>query len=216
MPDIFNVEHFVQGSGQLIALIVLFSIIFAETGLLVGFFLPGDSLLFTAGILSSQGYLNIFILVPVLFVAAVAGDTVGYIFGHKVGRRLYHRKESFLFRKDHLMKAEAFYEKYGGKTIILARFVPLVRTFAPIVAGISQMHYRTFITYNIVGAAIWAVGLPLLGYFLGKLIPDIDRYLLPLIGLIVLLSLLPPVIEILKSKEQRTNILLQLKKLLGR
>jgi len=216
MPDIFNVEHFVQGSGQLIALIVLFSIIFAETGLLVGFFLPGDSLLFTAGILSSQGYLNIFILVPVLFVAAVAGDTVGYIFGHKVGRRLYHRKESFLFRKDHLMKAEAFYEKYGGKTIILARFVPLVRTFAPIVAGISQMHYRTFITYNIVGAAIWAVGLPLLGYFLGKLIPDIDRYLLPLIGLIVLLSLLPPVIEILKSKEQRTKILLQLKKLLGR
>lgn len=216
MLDIFNVEHFVQGSGQLIALIVLFIIIFAETGLLIGFFLPGDSLLFTAGILASQGYLNIFILVPVLFIAAVTGDTVGYIFGHKVGRRLYRRKESFLFRKDHLMKAEAFYEKYGGKTIILARFVPVVRTFAPIVAGISQMHYRSFITYNLIGAALWAIGLPLLGYFLGKLIPDIDQYLLPLIGLIVILSLIPPVLEILKSKEQREKIITLIKKVLGR
>lgn len=216
MPDIFNVESFVQSSGQLIALIALFSIIFAETGLLIGFFLPGDSLLFTAGILSSQGYLNIFILVPVLFIAAVSGDTVGYLFGHKVGRRLFHRKESFLFRKDHLMKAEIFYEKHGGKTIILARFIPVVRTFAPIVAGISQMHYRTFITYNLIGAIIWAIGLPVLGYFLGKLIPNIDRYLLPLIGFIVILSIIPPILEILKSEEQRVKIIIQLKKIFGK
>lgn len=216
MPDIFNVEHFVQSSGQLIALIALFSIVFAETGLLIGFFLPGDSLLFTAGILSSQEYLNIFLLIPVLFVAAVAGDTAGYFFGHRVGRRLFQRKESFLFRKDHLMKAEAFYEKHGGKTIILARFMPVIRTFAPIVAGISQMHYRSFISYNLIGAALWAIGLPLLGYFLGKLIPDIDKYLLPIIGLIVIASVAPPILEVLKSKEQRIKLFLQLKKALRR
>lgn len=216
MPDIFNVEHFVQSSGQLIALIALFGIVFAETGLLIGFFLPGDSLLFTAGILSSQGYLNIFFLIPVLFVAAVAGDTAGYFFGHRVGRRLFQRKESFLFRKDHLMKAEAFYEKHGGKTIILARFMPVIRTFAPIVAGISQMHYRSFISYNLIGAALWAIGLPFFGYFLGKLIPDVDKYLLPIIGLIVIVSVAPPILEVLKSKEQRIKLFLQLKKTLRR
>ena len=114
------------------------------------------------------------------------------------------------------MKAEAFYEKHGGKTIILARFVPVVRTFAPIVAGISRMHYRTFITYNLIGAAMWAIGLPVLGYFLGKLIPNIDRYLLPLIGFIVVLSIIPPVLEILKSKEQRAKIIIQIKKIFGK
>ncbi|MEK7604986.1 MAG: VTT domain-containing protein [Patescibacteria group bacterium] len=216
MPDIFNVEHFVQSSGQLIALIALFGIVFAETGLLIGFFLPGDSLLFTAGILSSQGYLNIFFLIPVLFVAAVAGDTAGYFFGHRVGRRLFQRKESFLFRKDHLMKAEAFYEKHGGKTIILARFMPVIRTFAPIVAGISQMHYRSFISYNLIGAALWAIGLPLFGYFLGKLIPDIDKYLLPIIGLIVIVSVAPPILEVLKSKEGRTKLLQSSRSILKR
>lgn len=206
MPDFLNIEHFVQSSGQFIALIVLFSIIFAETGLFIGFLLPGDSLLFTTGILASQGYLNIYLLVPVLFVAAVAGDSVGYAFGHRVGRRLFQRKDSFLFRKDHLLKAEVFYEKHGGKTIILARFMPLIRTFAPIVAGISKMEYKSFLTYNIIGAFLWAIGLPTLGYFLGKVIPDIDKYLLPIIGLIVLASIAPPFIEILRSKEQRRKI----------
>lgn len=205
MPDILNVEHFVKSSGQVIAFIALFSIIFAETGLLIGFFLPGDSLLFTAGILASQGYLNIFIMIPLLFIAAVAGDSVGYTFGHRVGRRLFERKQSLLFRKDHLMKAEKFYEKHGGKTIILARFMPVIRTFAPIVAGISKMEYTTFLTYNIIGAVIWAIGIPVLGYFLGKVIPDIDKYLLPVIGFIVIVSILPPMYELLKTKEQRAQ-----------
>ncbi|MBI5045370.1 MAG: VTT domain-containing protein [Candidatus Levybacteria bacterium] len=216
MPDFLNIEHFVQSSGQFIAFIVLFCIIFAETGLFIGFLLPGDSLLFTTGILASQGYLNIYILVPVLFVAAIAGDSVGYAFGHRVGRRLFQRKDSFLFRKDHLLKAEAFYEKHGGKTIILARFMPVIRTFAPIVAGISKMEYRAFLTYNIVGAFIWAVGLPTLGYFLGKVIPDIDKYLLPIIGFIVLVSVAPPFIEILKTKEQRKKIIASIKSFLQR
>lgn len=205
MPDILNVEEFVKSSGQLIAFIALFAIIFAETGLLIGFFLPGDSLLFTAGILSSQGYLNIFLLIPILFVAAVVGDSVGYTFGHRVGRRLFERKQSLLFRKDHLMKAEKFYEKHGGKTIILARFMPVIRTFAPIVAGISRMEYKTFLTYNIIGAVIWAIGIPLLGYFLGKVIPDIDKYLLPVIALIIVASVAPPMYELLKTKEQRAQ-----------
>lgn len=126
----------------------IFAIVFAESGLLFGFFLPGDSLLFTAGFLASQGIFNIFILSSGCFLAAVFGDSVGYMFGHKVGRRLFHKKESFFFHKDNLQKAEIFYEKHGGKTIILARFLPFIRTFAPIVAGIGNMHYPTFLVYN--------------------------------------------------------------------
>lgn len=216
MPDIFNVEEFIKSSSQVIALVVLFSVIFAETGLLVGFFLPGDSLLFTTGILASQGYLNIFLLCPILFLAAVFGDSVGYAFGHKVGRRLFNRKESLFFHRENLLKAQAFYEKHGGKTIILARFMPVIRTFAPIVAGIGEMRYHTFLVYNIIGAFLWALGIPLLGYFLGKVIPDIDRYLLPIIGLIILVSIAPPVVEMLKTRQQREKLIALGKKLLKR
>lgn len=216
MLDFLNVEQLVRSSGQIFAMVVLFGIIFAETGLLVGFIFPGDSLLFTTGILASQGYLNIFVLIPLLFAAAVIGDSVGYTFGHKVGRRLFERKESFFFRKDHLLKAEAFYEKHGGKTIILARFMPFIRTFAPIVAGISKMHYQTFLTYNLIGGVLWAVGIPLLGYFLGKVIPDVDRYLLPIIGFIVVVSVAPPIVELLKTKKQREQAIKAAKLLLDR
>ncbi len=188
------------------------AIIFAESGLLIGFFLPGDSLLFTAGFLASQGIFNIGTIVVLCFVGAVLGDNVGYAFGHKVGRRLFKRKESLLFHPDHLERAKKFYEKHGKKTIILARFLPAVRTFAPIVAGIGDMNYKTFFTYNIIGGFLWAVCLPLAGYFLGSLIPDVDKYLLPIIGLIIILSVLPQAVHILKDSSMRKQLVFLLMK----
>lgn len=175
-------------------------IIFAESGLLFGFFFPGDSLLFTAGLLSSRGILNIAAVVAISFVAAVAGDNVGYSFGKKVGPRIFNREKSLLFDKEHLVKAQIFYEKHGSKTIVLARFMPFIRTFAPIVAGVGSMDYKTFFTFNLIGGLLWAVGMPLAGYFLGRVIPDIDKYLLPIIGFIILASVLPTAIHLLKER----------------
>src|SRR3989344_3521441 len=143
-----DIKQLVESFGY----IGLFEIIFAESGLLIGFFLPGDSVLFTAGFLASQDILNIYILVPLLFVAAVVGDSVGYTFGHKVGKRLFTKEDSIFFHKDHLIKAKNFYDKHGGKTVTIARFLPFVRTFAPIVAGIGDMPYPKFLVYNVVGA----------------------------------------------------------------
>ncbi|OGK22626.1 hypothetical protein A3C24_04285 [Candidatus Roizmanbacteria bacterium RIFCSPHIGHO2_02_FULL_37_24] len=185
----------------------IFAIVFAESGLLVGFFLPGDSLLFTAGFLASQGIFNIGLLALGCFIAAVVGDSVGYAFGHKVGRRLFNRKESILFHKDNLIKAENFYEKHGRKTIIVARFLPVVRTFAPIVAGIGKMEYRTFISFNIIGGFLWSVGLTIAGYVLGSVVPNVDKYLLPIIILIIILSVLPQIIHLLKDKDSRKQII---------
>ena len=185
----------------------IFAIVFAESGLLVGFFLPGDSLLFTAGFLASQGIFNIGLLALGCFIAAVVGDSVGYAFGHKVGRRLFNRKESILFHKDNLIKAENFYEKHGRKTIIVARFLPVVRTFAPIVAGIGKMEYRTFISFNIIGGFLWSVGLTLAGYLLGSVVPNVDKYLLPIIILIIILSILPQMIHLLKDQDSRKQIM---------
>ncbi len=185
----------------------IFAIVFAESGLLIGFFLPGDSLLFTAGFLASQGVFDIRVLAVGCFAMAVAGDTVGYMFGHKVGKRLFQKKDSLLFHKDNLMRAERFYEKHGKKTIIIARFMPVIRTFAPIVAGIGSMHYRTFIVYNVAGGFLWAVGLSVAGYFLGRLIPDVDKYLLPIIGLIIVASVAPPAYHILKDPKHRNQLL---------
>ncbi len=186
------------------------AIVFAESGLLIGFFLPGDSLLFTAGFLVQIGVLpfNIHLLVFILFVAAVLGDSVGYTFGRRVGRKLFERPNSRLFKKGHLEKAEAFYEKYGAKTIIMARFIPVVRTFAPVVAGTANMHYKTFVSYNIIGGLLWAAGLTYLGFFLGDIFTnhlglDIDQVILPAIAIIILISIMPPIIHILKDKEQR-------------
>lgn len=186
---------------QIYSYFLIFPIIFAESGLLIGFFLPGDSLLFTAGFLASQGYMNIWVLAIGCFIAAVLGDSVGYAFGHKVGRRLFRKKESLLFKPDHLEKAEKFYEKYGKKTIILARFLPAVRTFAPIVAGIGRMDYKTFVTYNIIGGFLWGVLITLLGYFLGHLIPDVDKYLLPILAVIIVASVAPTIIHILQERK---------------
>lgn len=178
----------------------IFFIIFAESGLLFGFFLPGDSLLFTAGLLAFKGILNLPILVVGSFLAAVLGDNVGYSFGRRVGPKIFNREKSLLFDKDHLIKAQAFYEKHGGKTIVLARFMPFIRTFAPIVAGVGQMNYRRFIFYNFLGGFLWAVCLPLLGYLLGSLIPDIDKYLLPIIIGIVFASVLPTLLHLVREK----------------
>lgn len=177
----------------------LFFIVFAESGLFVGFFLPGDSLLFTAGFLASQGFINIWVTIVLSFTAAIVGDSVGYAFGYRVGPRLFRREDSILFHKDHILRAEHFYEKHGPKTIVLARFMPIVRTFAPIVAGIGKMKYSTFLFYNVFGAVLWGIGVPLLGYWLGNLIPDIDRYLIPIILVIIVLSVLPGVYHFIKE-----------------
>lgn len=194
----------------------LFGIVFAESGLLIGFFLPGDSLLFTAGFLASQGYLNIWLLMPLLFIAAVTGDSVGYAFGSKAGPKIFTKEDSLFFHKSHILKAKYFFEKHGGKTIIIARFVPVVRTFAPILAGVGKMRYSTFLFYNIMGGFLWAVGLTFLGYILGQTIPSIDRYLLPIIAFIIIASIAPNIWQIIRNKEMRDNLVNGIKKLFGK
>lgn len=187
--------------------IAVFAIVFAESGLLIGFFLPGDSLLFTAGFLASQPQLfekvgsppmNLVVLAVGAFICAVVGDSVGYSFGSRVGRRLFQREDSILFHKKHLLKAEAFYERHGGKAIVLARFMPIVRTFAPIVAGMGKMSYSRFLFYNVFGGLLWGVGVTVAGYYFGRLLPpeDVDKYLLPVIFLIIVVSVLPSVIHV--------------------
>lgn len=194
-----NLPQLIQSIGYL----GIWSIVFAESGLLIGFFLPGDSLLFTAGFLASQSLLNIWLLLPITFLCAVLGDNVGYLTGKHVGRRLFNKEDSLFFHRNHLIKAQTFYDKYGGKTIILARFMPIVRTFAPIVAGMGNMRYRTFLTYNIVGGFLWTVGLLLLGYFLGQMIPDVDHYLLPIIAVIVVVSIAPSLWHLYQERPRK-------------
>lgn len=183
-------------------------VIFAESGLLIGFFLPGDTLLFTSGFLVSAGIfkIDIHLLVLALFLAATLGDSVGYAFGNKVGRKLYKRPDSRLFKKSHLEAAEKFYTKYGAKTIIAARFIPAVRTFAPIVAGASKMRYQTFLLFNIIGALIWAVGITYLGYYLGGWFESmglqVDQVLLPTLVVILLISMLPAIIHLARNPQQ--------------
>jgi len=186
-----------------LGLIGVLCIVFAESGLFFGFFLPGDSLLFTAGFLASQNFLDLNILVCGSFVCAVFGDSVGYWFGKKVGPKIFNKEDSFFFHKKHIERAQNFYNKYGNKTIFLARFVPIVRTFAPIVAGVGQMKYKNFITYNIVGGFVWSFGIVFSGYFLGQIIPNVDKYLLPIISLIIIVSFLPIVFEIYKEKYKK-------------
>lgn len=194
--------------GVFAVYVVLFGVIFAESGLLIGFFLPGDSLLFTAGFLASKHLfgLDILYLVPGFFLAAVIGDSVGYAFGHKVGKRIFHREDSLLFHKNNLIRAKEFYEKHGKKTIILARFLPIIRTFAPIVAGIGDMNYPTFLTYNVIGGMLWAIGLPLAGFFLGGLFPGSEKYLEIIIIGIIILSIAPTAFHILRDPSHRRKI----------
>ncbi len=200
---------FIKDVGPTLGYVVLFAILFAESGLLIGFFLPGDSILFPAGFLALTGFFSLPELIIICSIAAILGDSVGYMFGRRVGRRLFLREDSTFFKKKHLEAAEVFYEKHGSKTIVLARFVPIVRTFAPIVAGISDMHYRRFLTFNIVGGILWAGGVSLAGYLFGHLIPadQIDKYLLPIIVLLVIIPGLPSLIHVIRDEEMRTAIL---------
>lgn len=178
----------------------IFGMVFAESGLFFGFFFPGESLLFTAGILASQGLLDFYILAPLVFIGAVLGDTVGYAFGRRVGPAIFKSERSFFFNKKNIERTRIFYEKYGEKTIILARFVPIVRTFAPIFAGVGHMRYKTFLTYNLIGGALWGLGVTGIAYYLGRLIPDLERYLVPIVLLIIFVSLLPLALEYLAHR----------------
>ena len=195
-----------ESTLQTIGLIGLFAIVFAESGLFFGFFLPGDSLLFTAGLLSSQGHLAPLPVILVgCFVAAVAGDQIGYLFGARVGPSLFRRPDSRVFKQEYVEKARAFFERHGSKTIVLARFVPIVRTFAPILAGVGEMQYRTFVTFNLMGGLLWAVGVTTLGYVLGETAPWVEDYLLLVIAVIIALSLIPVAVEILRSRRSTSQ-----------
>ncbi len=192
-----------------VGLIGLFAIVFAESGLFFGFFLPGDSLLLTAGVLSAANpdTFPIWLVCAVCFVAAVTGDAVGYTFGYRVGRRLYDRPDSRFFKKSHLAAAEAFYRKHGGKTIVIARFLPFVRTFAPIVAGTARMPYGRFALFNFTGAILWAIGVPLAGYALGRIIPPetLDRWLYVIIAVVIALSILPTALHIYRHNREEVH-----------
>jgi membrane-associated protein len=189
--------------------IVIAAIIFAECGLLVGFFLPGDSLLFTAGFLASQHEMGVGVvtLSIVCGVAAAVGPLVGYWYGKALGPRLFNREDSFWFHRKHLERAHGFYERHGGKALIIARFMPVVRTFAPVVAGMASMDYRRFVLYTVVGALLWAVGVTWAGYFLGSLIPDASKYLEYIVALIVVVSIAPPIIHLLRERLKSSSSL---------
>ncbi len=211
----FDLIQFAQTAGPIAAFLIVAAIIFAENGLLIGFFFPGDSILFTIGFLV-QGTstvrlnLNIHLVVFVLFLAGVLGANVGYLFGKKLGPRLFKRPNSILFRQENVQKAQDFYDKHGGKTIILARFIPVVRTFVPLIAGVANMKYKTFMIFNIIGGLLWVAGITYFGYILGSVLRgfgiDIDTILLPIIALILIVSISPALYHFLKDKKQRQVI----------
>jgi membrane-associated protein len=198
-------KHIIESMSPFGELAVI-AIIFAETGLLIGFFLPGDSLLFTAGLLANDGKLNIAFLLVGVFVAAVVGDQVGYQFGKRIGPSIFRKPDARLFRQEYVEHTKNFFEKHGPKTILLARFVPVVRTFAPVLAGVGEMRWRTFAKFNVIGALVWAVGITLAGYALGSAIgaDNVDKYLYPIIAVIILVSFIPPFLEWRKHRRART------------
>jgi membrane-associated protein len=183
---------------------VLAAIVFTETGLLIGFFLPGDSLLITAGVVAATGALNIWWLNLLLIAAAIVGDTVGYSIGWRAGPRLFTREKSLLFNPKHVQRTRDFYARHGAKTIVIARFVPIIRTFAPVVAGVGQMAYRRFVTYNVIGGIGWVVSMTWAGYLLGHSIPDINNHIHIVVGVVIILSFVPIVVEIMKERKRRS------------
>ncbi len=200
ISDFFSKLRDIQALVAWAGYVGLFIIVFAETGLLIGFFLPGDSLLFTAGLFAAQGLFNIYELVILLMIAAIVGDAVGYYIGNKSGHALYAREDSRFFKKKHLLATKEFYDKYGVFTIVAARWMPFARTFAPVVAGIAEMPYSTFLTYNIIGGTTWVLSMTLAGYFLGTAFPAIVNHLeLVIIG-IIFLSILPGIIKYLQVR----------------
>ena len=193
---IYDVEALVRIGG----LMALIAIVFVETGLFVGFFLPGDSLLVTAGLFAARGDLSLWSIFLFVSLAAIVGDTVGYTIGARTGPKIFTREDSLLFHKKHLITTKEFYDRYGGVTIIIARFMPIVRTFAPLVAGVGGMEYRRFIFYNIAGGIGWVVSMTSLGYFLGKAVPGIDRHIDVVIAVVIFLSLLPAIIKFARDR----------------
>jgi len=193
--DLFHRLHNLTELVQWAGIFGLAAIIFAETGLLVGVFLPGDSLLVTAGLLAARGYLNVYALAPLLTVAAICGNSVGYFIGRATGPRIFNRENSLFFNKKHAIRAHEFYAKYGRKTIVLAQFMPIIRTFAPVVAGVGGMKFRQFITFNIIGAVIWIWSMVGIGYFLGSYIPGIDQHIEIVIAIVIFISILPGLIS---------------------
>jgi membrane-associated protein len=193
---VYNVPELIR----LVGLVGLIAIVFAETGLLIGFFLPGDSLLITAGLFAARGDLDIATLNISLIVAAIAGDATGYWIGKRTGHALYSRPDSLLFRREHLRITHEYYERHGGKTIVIARFIPILRTFAPVVAGVAEMGYRRFATYNVVGGIAWVSSMTLAGYLLGSLVPDIESRIHIVVAIVIALSLMPPVIAWLRAR----------------
>ena len=185
--------------------VALTAIVFTETGLLIGFFLPGDSLLITAGLVAAAGGLDIWLLNVLLSVAAIAGDSVGYAIGYRAGPHIFTREDSRWFNKKHLVRTREFYERHGGKTIILARFIPIIRTFAPVVAGVGRMDYRRFLAFNVLGGIGWVCGLTWAGYLLGQTIPDIGRYIHVVIVVVIVLSLIPIGVEWWRARAGRDD-----------
>lgn len=204
-PEWLDPDAIIHWFGPL-AVVGVLTIVFIETGLLVGFFLPGDSLLFTAGMLTASGFIAIpvWLLCILIFVAAFLGDQVGYLIGRSAGPRIFKRPDSRVFKQEYVDKTYSYFDRYGGRTIILARFVPIVRTFAPVAAGVGKMRYRTFVTYNAVGALLWGVGVTLLGYWLGQLSFVQRNIEFILIG-IVLVSVTPIVVELLRTRNARRD-----------
>jgi len=196
----YSLDDLIRWGGYL----VLVGIVFAETGLLVGFFLPGDSLLITAGLVAAAGGLNVWWLNALLILAAVTGDSVGYAIGVRLGPRLFTRPKSLLFNPRHIERTRAFYARHGAKTIVIARFVPLIRTFAPVVAGVGQMEYRRFLFYNVAGGVGWVTSMTWAGYFLGRVIPNIADYVHLVVVIVIVLSVIPIVVEIVRERRRRS------------
>jgi membrane-associated protein len=196
LHQLYDVRGIIEWGG----LVMLTAIVFAETGLLFGFFLPGDSLLVTAGIFAAAGALDVTTVIAFLTVAAVSGDQLGYWIGFTTGPKVFRREDSIFFHKRHAERAQRFYDRHGGKTIILARFIPIIRTFAPVVAGVGKMEYRRFVSYNVIGGVTWVWGLTLAGYGLGKKVPDIEKNIHFVIAIVIFLSILPGIIEFARAK----------------
>jgi membrane-associated protein len=194
LSDLLHKYRDLEGLIRAVGYVGLVAIVFTETGLLIGFFLPGDSLLVTAGLLASQGFLNVWFLGVILSLAAISGDAVGYSIGKATGPRIFTREDSRFFNRKHLAAAQHFYERHGGKTIVIARFVPIVRTFAPVVAGVAQMRYRDFAFYNIMGGVLWVWSMLLTGYSLGRYVPGVKDHVEKVILLVIFLSILPGIV----------------------
>ena len=196
MSNLLNVNELIKQGG----LVLLGGIVFAEVGLLLGFFLPGDTLLIAAGIYAQQGHLSIVAVIVVVALAAIIGDSTGYFIGKQLGPRVFKKPDGLIFRKDHIDKAETFYKKYGAKTLLISHFLPIIRTFQPLLAGVGAMPYRKFIVFDVIGDIAWAISVPLLGYYVGSRIPGIDKYIQLVLAGVIILAIGPTLIHIVKLK----------------